>query len=139
MNRLLLLTLILGISTYSWAYDFKSGDLYYNITNNSAPYTVEVTYSSTSIPSSDDDVNYANLITANIPASVSYSGKTYSVTGIGSAAFSMCSSLTSISIPNIFAIPNRAASIPKRFVRFSWITDMRSLAMHILIPIWREC
>lgn len=100
MKRLLLLTLTLGIFTYSWAYDFKSGDLYYNITSNSAPYTVEVTYSSTSIPSSDDDVNYANLITANIPASVSYSGKTYSVTGIGGFAFSMCSSLTSITIQN---------------------------------------
>ncbi len=99
MNRLLLLTLILGIFTYSWAYDFKSGDLYYNITSNSAPYTVEVTYSTTSSPSSDD-INYASLTSADIPSVVSYNGRTYNVTSIGDYAFSRCSSIISIFIPN---------------------------------------
>ena len=32
-------------TTALWAYDFKSGDLYYNITSNSEPYAVGVTYS----------------------------------------------------------------------------------------------
>ena len=36
----------------------------------------------------------------NIPESVTYSGQTYSVTSIGDGAFSGCSSLTSIIIPN---------------------------------------
>ena len=35
-----------------------------------------------------------------IPASVTYDGKDYSVTSIGSNAFNQCSSLTSITIPN---------------------------------------
>ena len=42
-------------------------------------------------------VKYSGSIT--IPSSVSYSGKTYNVTGINSAAFQDCSDLTSITIP----------------------------------------
>ena len=42
-------------------------------------------------------VKYSGSIT--IPSSVSYSGKTYKVTGINSAAFQDCSDLTSITIP----------------------------------------
>ena len=40
------------------------------------------------------------ITTANIPATVSYEGTTYSVTSIGQEAFKNCSSLTSITIPN---------------------------------------
>ena len=70
-----------------WAYDFQSGDLYYNITNNVAPYTVEVT----------SGIDYSGDIT--IPSSVTYNGITYAVTSIGSYAF-YHSSLTSVTIPN---------------------------------------
>ena len=42
----------------------------------------------------------SSITTANIPATVSYNGTTYSVTSIGAQAFSFCSSLTSIDIPN---------------------------------------
>ena len=45
------------------------------------------------------DANYS-ITTANIPATVSYSGITYSVTSIGDYAFYNCSSLTSVTIPN---------------------------------------
>ena len=72
-----------------WAYDFQSGDLYYNITSNVAPYTVEVTSGNT---------KYSGDIT--IPSSVTYNGITYAVTGIGYQAFYKCSSLTSVTIPN---------------------------------------
>ena len=40
------------------------------------------------------------ITTANIPATVSYDGTTYSVTSIGNSAFWNCSSLTSVTIPN---------------------------------------
>ena len=71
------------------AYDFKSGNFYYNITSNVAPYTVEVI---------SGDTKYSGDIT--IPSSVTYNDITYAVTSIGSYAFRDCSSLTSVTIPN---------------------------------------
>ena len=84
----LLVALLTTLSTH--AYDFKSGDLYYNITSYT---TVEVTDHWS--PS-----NYQGLTTATIPESVTYNGTTYSVTSIGFGAFFCCTSLTSITIPN---------------------------------------
>jgi len=84
-------SLLAALSVF--AYDFQSGDLFYNITSSSAPYTVEVTYEE-----SGSD-NYSGLTTATIPASVSYNGITYSVTSIGESAFNH-SKLTTITIPN---------------------------------------
>ena len=72
-----------------WAYDFQSGDLYYNITSNVAPHTVEVT---------SGNIDYSGDIT--IPSSVTHNDITYAVTSIGSSAFYYCSSLTSVSIPS---------------------------------------
>ena len=73
-----------------WAYDFQSGDLYYTITSDVEPYTVEVTY--------QKSWYYFGDIT--IPSSVTYNGITYAVTRIGYQAFYNCSSLTSVTIPN---------------------------------------
>ena len=81
-TRLLTLIFALMASTL-WAADFKSGELYYNITNATAPYTVEVTYESTSR-------NYKNLTSIEIPASVNHDGIDYAVTGIGENAFAYC-------------------------------------------------
>ena len=69
------------------------GDLYYNLDEGSL--TAEVTYKAY-----DGTTNYQGLTSAEIPETVSYSGKTYSVTSIGSSAFSGCSGLTSVTIPN---------------------------------------
>ena len=46
--------------------------------------------------------SYSNEYSGNvvIPSSVTYNGKEYSVTSIGSSAFSGCSGLTSVTIPN---------------------------------------
>ena len=88
---LLFLTLLTTSSL--WAYDFKSGDLYYNITSSSEPYTVEVTWEGYG-------GNYYGFTTAVIPESVTYNDITYSVTSIGANAFSNGQSLTSITIPN---------------------------------------
>ena len=89
---IMLLLAALCTAATTLAYDFKSGDLYYDITSDT---TVEVTYqefwSST---------NYQGLTTAIIPETVTYNGTTYSVTSIGFRAFYRCASLTSITIPN---------------------------------------
>ena len=75
------------------AYDFQSGDLYYNVTSDT---TVEVTYQEHS-----SSTNYQGLTTVTIPETVtSYNGTTYSVTSIAYTAFVYCTSLTSITIPN---------------------------------------
>ena len=95
MKKILSLIFALVATTCLWAYDFQSGDLYYNITSSSEPYTVEVTFQNEW--SSD---NYAGLTTATIPENVTYNGTTNSVTSIGERAFYDCSSLTSITIPN---------------------------------------
>lgn len=68
------------------------GDLYYNLKKDK---TAEVTYQL-----EWDADNYKDLTTANIPASVTYNGTTYSVTSIGDWAFRNCSGLTSVTISN---------------------------------------
>ena len=68
--------------------------IYYNYVNNKTE--LKVTYQGSSY------LSYSNEYTGavNIPSSVTYDGKTYSVTSIGDYAFRECSSLTSITIPN---------------------------------------
>lgn len=96
MKKTLIILLLFFASITTWAYDFKSGTLYYNITSNTAPYTVEVTYDSSN---SGNNPTYINLTNVNIPQTVSYSGKQYAVTSIGDWTFSDCTSLTYINIP----------------------------------------
>jgi len=101
-----LLFVALFTTTCLWAHDLKSGDLYYNITSSSAPYTVEVTYQDGWLSN-----NYLGLTTVTIPETVTYNGTTYSVTSIGDWAFYSCSSLTSITIPNsVMSIGDEAFS-----------------------------
>ena len=97
MRKLFLLSVAIFAVTALWAYDFQSGDLYYNITSSSAPYTVEVTSSVT------DPIiggNYPGLTTITIPETVTHDGIIYSVTKIGDLAFLYCPSLACITIPN---------------------------------------
>ena len=96
MKRLLSLSLFLMTAMLSFAHDFESGGIYYNITSSTAPYTVAVTYQGTSWS------EYGNEYTGSviIPEKVTYNGKTYSVTSIGDYAFTYCSGLTSVTIPN---------------------------------------
>ena len=86
----LLVALLTSLSTH--AYDFQSGDLYYDITSDT---TVEVTYQEGFTSN-----NYKGLTTATIPENVTYNGTTYSVTSIGANAFCRCTSLISITIGN---------------------------------------
>ena len=85
---------IMAISSL-WAYDFKYGDLYYNITNDTIPYTVAVTYQYY-----ESSSNYSGLVDIVIPQEVCYNNRIYSVTSIGSGAFEACGTLKSITIPN---------------------------------------
>ena len=86
----ILAALSLTLSVY--AYDFQSGDLYYNITSSEEPYTVEVTYQ-------NGTSTYSGLTQAAIPSEVIYDKQTYRVTSIGFMAFSG-GDFTSITIPN---------------------------------------
>lgn len=77
-------------SSHAFAHDFEVDGIYYNITD-STNLAVEVT-------KAGDNTKYTGSI--DIPASVIYESKTYTVSSIGDAAFFYCSDLTSITIPN---------------------------------------
>ena len=83
--------LALLLPALATAHDFEVDGIYYNINGNEASVTFQETSSSQYNEYSDSVV---------IPASVTYSGTTYSVTSIDRHAFSGCKGLTSIDIPN---------------------------------------
>ena len=94
---LVLLGLIVASSTIvaQQNYDFKVGQLYYKITDATNRKVAVV-------PENSDYPYYNNAPTGaiTIPAMVAYGGNTYSVTCIGGSAFTDCTGLTSITIPN---------------------------------------
>lgn len=94
MKYLLRTFLLLAIITPTYAYDFQVGNLYYNITSNIEPYTVEVTYKDLH---SDD---HKGTLCIAIPSTVSYNNRAYTVTKIGDYAFRCSYSITSVEIPS---------------------------------------
>lgn len=70
------------------AQDFEENGVYYNITG----------YNSCEVTNGGKTGQYSDTIV--IPSKVSFAGTDYNVTGIGNEAFSGCTKLTSISIPN---------------------------------------
>ena len=103
MKKHLFLVLFVFVASvgnmFAWDFDYEDvhiGDL---------SYTIYATDKTATVRSG----NYSGLTTANIPASVTYSGTTYSVTSIGYDAFRGCSGLTSVTIPNsVTSIGSRA-------------------------------
>ena len=89
-KRLALVAVLLFGAITASAYDFEVNDIYYKVNNGRT--TVSVTYKDENYNSYDGSVT--------IPTSVTYSGKTYSVTSIGYKAFYQCSGLTAVKIPN---------------------------------------
>ena len=87
--------LFAALSTVTvFAHDFEVDGIYYN--KNADGTSVTVTYRGNSFNEYSDEYS-GNVV---IPSSVTYSGNTYAVTSIGDYAFSRCSGLTSITIPN---------------------------------------
>ncbi|MBP5497865.1 MAG: leucine-rich repeat protein [Muribaculaceae bacterium] len=88
-----LLLFILAMTVNAHAYSFKVNGLCYLI--NSDNKSVTVTAESSSYP------RYTSLSgSVNIPASVTYGGKTYTVTKIDTGAFMSCTGITSVTIGN---------------------------------------
>ena len=81
------------ISTY--AYDFQLGDLSYTITSDAEPYTVSV---ARAFPQ-DTGIPKDTITKVVIPATVTHEDITYSVTSVAGYAFSSCSFLTTVKIP----------------------------------------
>ena len=98
-TRLFSLWLLLSVAVGLSAYDFKADGLCYDITSSTAPYTVKVTYEQ-DLDSYWGPSAYEHLTTADIPKTVTFNYREYSVTSIGRAAFYGCTGLTSITIPN---------------------------------------
>ena len=97
MRTKLLLTLLalLAGTVSASAYDFYSGSLCYDFNDDGT--TVCVVNQFLSSPSYNAGDLPADLV---IPETVTYAGKTYSVTSIGRSAFADCSGLTSVTIPH---------------------------------------
>ena len=97
--KFLVVLLISLFSVKASAHDIevKNSDgvtIYYNYINNNSE--LAVSYRGNSY----DSYSYEYSGNVVIPESVTYNGKTYSVTSIGGSAFEKCSGLTSITIPN---------------------------------------
>ena len=91
MKRILTSFIFLLLSAASFAYDAYIDGIYYYFLGTEATVTCLTTFS--------DNVNaYKGSVV--VPETVTYNGTTYSVTSIGESAFSYCSSLTSVTIPN---------------------------------------
>ena len=108
MKKILLFIFAVMFAGQVWAkdnFDFSakcsSGQiLYYKITSSTAPYAARVVYPN-EVGLGYYYLNYTKPMGAlEIPKMVTYSGVEYTVTSIGSSAFSGCSGLTSVTIPN---------------------------------------
>lgn len=109
MKHLFFTLFSLMVCTMLRAYDAKIDGIYYNFSGNEAT----VTYKDAWYDSYKGDLN--------IPESVSYNGKTYSVTCIGDLAISNCTSLNSITIPKSITTIEESA--------FYWCPSLTSITI----------
>lgn len=90
--RLFLTVFVALVSASGYAYDALIDGIYYDFNLLTLTATV------TSETGSFDSSSYSG--TVEIPSSVTYVGRKYTVTSIGDYAFFRCTGLTSITIPN---------------------------------------
>ena len=114
-KSLLLIISLMMTLTASARYDCKVDGIYYNLDKDNL--TAAVTY----LDNSSNKNRDAYQGTIVIPSSFDYGGATYRVTSIGSYAFSDCSGLTSITIPNSVTSIGAGA--------FYWCTDLTSITI----------
>lgn len=91
-KKILPLILALLVSITGKAYDFASGDLLYNITDQEK-HEVEVTF----LEDGEGNVTYVSG-DITIPGKIVKDGVVYTVTGIGEKAFANCKNLTSVKL-----------------------------------------
>ena len=94
-GRLAAAAVLLLSAATATAHDFEVNGIFYN-KNEDENNTASVTYKGSSYDAYANE--YSGAVT--IPSEVTYEEITYSVTSIGSDAFSYCSGLTSVVIPN---------------------------------------
>lgn len=96
---MLMLIAVLLTGTNVFAYDFEANGIYYNITS---PSNLEVEVTS---PNKADGYHYPSYASSysvtsmQIPETVNYNNRIYTVTGIGHSAFFRCTSLTTVAMP----------------------------------------
>ena len=95
MKQLFTLLTVALCSLSVWAYQFKQGDLCYNVLSY-YPNTVEVTYSNAE---SWEPNNYPGLDSVVVPDSVVYNEMTFAVVGVGDYAFHY-TNIVDVSLPN---------------------------------------
>lgn len=93
MKKLFILCLFAIATTHLVANGIEINGIYYLFEGNNATVTYTGGY-----PIWGNENNYQGNI--NIPSTITYEDKTYSVTSIGDYAFCLCKGLTSVTIPN---------------------------------------
>ena len=94
MKKYFLLLTLLCLSLSARAHDAEVDGIFYNLDADNK--TATVTFQGDNYDSYNNE--YSGDVV--IPETVTYNGITYSVTSLGWACFTYCSSLTSITIPN---------------------------------------
>jgi len=118
LNITFLLTMLMsmiGIQAFAHDIEVANADgvtIYYKYININST-KLAVTYRGSESYSYDNEYS-GNVV---IPETVTYNGKTYSVTSIGSYAFYSCKGLTKVTIPNSVTIVLEIAF----YVYFHWI------------------
>ncbi len=116
LRTVIFMSSLLAATLPSHAHDFEVDNICYVINNDGYSVTVTGEY-----VENDSIYQYPYSGDVIIPASVAYNGITYSVTSIGDKAFSNCSELMSVTMPNSVTTIGTYA--------FQWCTGLTTVTM----------